>query len=60
MAEERRSFVARCREFFGLKEGQKLTEFAAELRQLTDKDRLELVEMFNAAGLPTDSPAGAK
>lgn len=37
MAEK--TFVAAMKEFFGLKEGQTLQEFAAELRSLSDTDR---------------------
>ena len=53
---EKKSFVARCREFFGLKEGQKLTEFATELRALTHKDKLDLCAEFERAGMPTEPP----
>lgn len=40
------SFLAACREFFGTKEGQTALEFAKEVRQLNDADRVEI-----AAGL---------
>ena len=53
MAEETMVFITRCRKFFGLHEGQKLSEFADEVKQLTEQDKVELVEMFNEAGMPT-------
>ncbi len=43
-------FVSACKEFFGLKEGQTLTQFAAELKALTPKDKAELSAMFTAVG----------
>ncbi len=57
MADEKpMSFVQRCKAFFGKKPDQTLTEFAAELRTLTDADKAEMVELFNEAGLPTLPP----
>lgn len=32
------------KEYFGLKEGQKLTDFAAELKELTDEEKVQLTE----------------
>ena len=48
-----KGLTIQCKNFFGLKPGQTLSEFAAELRQLTDKDKKELVDLFNEAGIPT-------
>lgn len=45
------SFVGACREFFGIKSGQTLQEFAAELRQLTPEDKAEMVQLFRQVGL---------
>lgn len=50
------SFAQRCKTFFGKKSEQTLTEFAAELRALTDEDKAELVKLFNEAGMPTAAP----
>lgn len=47
------SLVARCKEYFGLLPGQTISQFSQELKALTPKDRAELVEGFNAMGLPT-------
>ena len=48
-----KTLAARCKEFFGLKPGETTPEFMQEFRELTEKDRNELVEHFNAAGMPT-------
>ena len=45
-----KSFTAVCREFFGFKEGQTLTEFGAELKTLTHADKLEIAEGLRAIG----------
>lgn len=45
------TFVAACRNFFGLKQGQTLQEFAAEIRALTPGDKLDLVAMFRTVGI---------
>lgn len=44
------TFVMACREFFGLKDGQTLQQFAAELKELSQTDRKEFVEMFRSVG----------
>lgn len=36
------SFTKACKEYFGTKPGQKLTEFAAELKALTPEDKAEM------------------
>lgn len=48
-----RGLVARCMSYFGKKENQTLLSFKEEFNKLTDKDRQDLVDMFNAAGMPT-------
>ena len=50
-----KSFIVQCKEFFGLKDGQTLAEFATEVRQLTAEDKAEFVAAFNAMGMPTKS-----
>jgi len=35
-----------CKQFFGLKTGQAIGEFAAEIRELTPQDREELASML--------------
>jgi hypothetical protein len=46
------SFAAAVKRFFGLKEGQKIGELAAELKQLTPKDRADLApELSKALGV---------
>ena len=36
------SFMAACRDFFGLKEGQTAMDFGKELKELTEADRSEI------------------
>lgn len=43
-------FITACREFFGMKSGQKLTDFRDEIAALSPEDRAELTEMLNGAG----------
>jgi hypothetical protein len=51
-----RSSACRCREFSG-KPDQSLQEFTAEHQQLSQRYRLELCDLFNKAGMPTQEPA---
>lgn len=50
------SFVSRMSNFFGRLPNQSTPDFGKELKNLTYRDKLDLVEQFNAAGLPTDAP----
>ena len=43
------SFMAACKRFFGFKEGQGLTDFGAEIKAVSDKDRLELAPLLSKA-----------
>jgi len=52
MKNEPKSFVVRCKEFFGLLPNQKLVGFAKELKELTDEDRVEFTEAFEKMGMP--------
>lgn len=49
MAEETKTLINRVRDFFGMTATQCRTEYV----QLTDQDKLDLVEEFNKAGMPT-------
>lgn len=40
-------FVTACRKFFGMKSGETLTEFMAEVKALTPEDRKELAELLS-------------
>ena len=42
-------FVVACKRYFGLKSGQKMSEFAAELKALTPKDREEMAPQLSKA-----------
>lgn len=44
------TFIVACREFFGMKPGQTLQDFAKEIRELTPDDRKEFQEMFLSVG----------
>lgn len=48
------TFIAACKQFFGFKPGQTLSEFGKEIRDLTAKDREEIAEGLRAAGLDVD------
>ena len=52
-------FASACKQFFGLKPNQTMAQFAAELRELTPADKLELWEYFQTHGLPCDKPIGS-
>lgn len=50
------SFVAACKNFFGFKEGQTLSEFGAELKQLTHEDKMEIAKGLRDAGVDCEDP----
>jgi hypothetical protein len=44
MAEEKKTgFIVACKQYFGFKHGQTLLEFKEEVKQLTDKDRADMI-----------------
>lgn len=51
------SFIAACREFFGLKDGQTLQQFAQEIRELTPDDKAEMIQMFRSVGFDATKTA---
>jgi hypothetical protein len=57
-------FIVAAKTYFGLKDGQSLTEFKKECDQLTERDCAELAPLLAAAigeeiALPIKSPAAA-
>jgi hypothetical protein len=44
------TFIMACREFFGIKTGQTLQDFAAEVRSLTQEDKAYFIELFKTVG----------
>lgn len=40
------NFMMACKKFFGMKEGQSLSQFTAEVRELSEKDKKELAELL--------------
>lgn len=51
------TFIAACRDFFGLKPDQKLTEFGKEIAALTPADREEIANGLRERGYTIDAPA---
>jgi len=49
-----KSFMTACREFFGLREGQKPIEFGKEIQALTNEDRVEIAEGLRKNGIEID------
>ena len=54
-----KTFTAACKDFFGFKDGQKLSEFAAELKALTPEDKQDIFEGFKAIGIECEPPQRA-
>lgn len=44
------TFMAACRDFFGLKEGQTALQFGQEIKALTEQDRKEIREGLEQNG----------
>lgn len=44
------SFMAACKDYFGMRQGQTLSEFLAEVKALTMADREELKVLFKSVG----------
>jgi hypothetical protein len=42
-------FIVACQKFFGKKEGQTIQDFITETRQLSEKDRRDLIPELEAA-----------
>ena len=55
--EKKMAFSGRMKEYFGLKPGQTVVQFAQELKELTPESKNEFCDMLNAAGFPTEKPA---
>jgi hypothetical protein len=44
------SFMVACKEYFGFREGQNLSGFMAEIKELTDDDRAYFTALFPSVG----------
>lgn len=44
------SFIAACKDYFGMKEGQTLSDFMTEIKALTTQDREDLKKEFARIG----------
>lgn len=51
-----KSFAAACREFFGLRPGTGLSDFAAELKALTIDDKKDIAAGLRAIGMDVEEP----
>jgi len=45
------SYLSACREYFGQKPDQGIKEFAAEAKELSDRDRMDLAHGLAAEGI---------
>ena len=50
------SFVAACKNFFGFKPGQTLSEFGAELKELSYEEKLDIAKGLRDAGHDCEDP----
>lgn len=44
MTESKRTFTKTLKEYFGMKPGQQLSDFAVELRDLSEEDKIQLAD----------------
>lgn len=54
------TFMTACREFFGLRDGQKPIEFGKEIQALTNEDRVEIAKGLRANGIDVDESTVVK
>ncbi len=47
----KQTWMVACKNHFGLAPGQKLAEFAAEIKALTADDKADLINDFKAIGI---------
>lgn len=59
MTDKRPSFTQACRTFFGFQPDQKLSGFAAEIKALSHKDKVEIADGLRKAGIDCDDPMPA-
>lgn len=57
MADNSVSLTIRLKNYYGLQPGQGLADFSAEVRKLSDADKVYFIDLFNKAGLPTHLPS---
>ena len=56
MPDEKKGFIVRMLEFYGLKPNQTRGEFLAEIKTLSYAERQWFAKQLNAAGIPTEEP----
>ena len=54
-----KSFVLACKEFFGYRQGQTLTDFKKELDDLSAGDRQYFIREFAKIGIEVSMPVSA-
>jgi len=52
-----KTFVLAMKDFFGVKPGETIRDFAAELKALTYEDKMEFAMGLRKMGLDCDDPA---
>lgn len=50
------SFVAACKIFFGFKDGQTISDFGRELKELSHAEKLEIAQGLRAEGIDCEDP----
>jgi hypothetical protein len=55
MKNEKMSFMAACKDFFGLHPDQKSLQFGAEIKALPNSDRIEIADGLSKIGYNIDT-----
>lgn len=53
---QKQSFVSACKAYFGLKPGQKLSEFGDEIKALSHEDKMQLADGLRQVGVNCADP----
>lgn len=55
-----KSFIAACKDFFGFKPGQTLTEFGNEIKALSYEEKVDLAKGMRDIGIDCADPLPSK
>lgn len=55
-----KSFIAACKDFFGFKPGQTLTEFGNEIKALSHEEKMDLADGMRKIGIDCADPLQPK
>lgn len=58
--QNRPTFVAALKGYFGFKKGETASDFMRELKELTQQDKNELYDMMVVGGIDCEPPTGYK